>query len=76
MKITFYNLQKGIRYLRNYGLREFFIRLSEKGEPENISYSDWYNKHKAAENELKKQSRESEHWEGTPSFMVFIQCGG
>ena len=30
MKITFYNLQKGIRYLRNYGLREFFIRLSEK----------------------------------------------
>ena len=76
MKITFYNLQKGIRYLRNYGLREFFIRLSEKGEPENISYSDWYNKHKAAENELKKQSRESEHWEGKPSFMVFIQCGG
>lgn len=76
MKITFYNLQKGIRYLRNYGLREFFIRLSEKGEPENISYSDWYNKHKAAENELKKQSREPEHWEGKPSFMVFIQCGG
>ena len=76
MKITFYNLQKGIRYLRNYGLREFFIRLSEKGEPENISYSDWYNKHKAAENELKKQRRESEHWEGKPSFMVFIQCGG
>lgn len=76
MKITFYNLQKGIRYLRNYGLREFFIRLSEKGEPENISYSDWYNKHKAAENELKKQSREPEHWEGKPSFTVFIQCGG
>ena len=76
MKITFYNLQKGIRYLRNYGLREFFIRLSEKGEPENISYSDWYNKHKAAENELKKQIRESEHWEVKPLFMVFIQCGG
>lgn len=53
-----------------------FIRISEKGEPENISYSDWYNKHKAAENELKKQRRESEHWEGKPSFMVFIQCGG
>ena len=76
MKITFYNLQKGIRYLRNYGLREFFIRLGEKGEPENISYSDWYDKHKAAENELKKQRRESEHWEDKPSFMVFIQCGG
>ena len=27
MKITFYNLQKEIRYLKNYALREFFIRL-------------------------------------------------
>ena len=31
MKLSLYNLRKGFRYLKNYGLKEFFIRLKEKG---------------------------------------------
>lgn len=30
MKLSLYNLRKGFRYLKNYGLKEFFIRLKEK----------------------------------------------
>lgn len=72
MKITLYNIQKGIRYLKNYGLKEFFIRLGEKKEPENILYSDWYNKHKVTEKELKKQRKESGKWESKPLFCIVL----
>ena len=41
MKLSLYNLRKGFRYLKNYGLKEFFIRLKEKGEPEQISYAEY-----------------------------------
>ena len=40
MKITLYNIKKGIRYLKHYGWKEFKIRLSEKREPDEISYID------------------------------------
>ena len=29
-KIRPYNIQKGFRYLKHYGLREFLVRLSER----------------------------------------------
>ena len=41
MKLSLYNLRKGFRYLKNYGLKEFFIRLKEKGEPKQISYAEY-----------------------------------
>lgn len=72
MKITLYNIQKGIRYLNNYGLKEFFIRLGEKKETENIPYSDWYNKHKVTDNELEKQRKESAKWQYKPLFCIVL----
>ena len=33
-KLKPYNIQKGLRYLKHYGPKEFLIRLSERMEPE------------------------------------------
>lgn len=44
MKITLSNIRKGCRYLKHYGWKEFKIRLSEKREPDNISYREWLEK--------------------------------
>lgn len=70
MKLSLYNLKKGFRYLKNYGLKEFFIRLKEKGEPEQISYAEYAKAHKATEAQLKIQKKESDKW----SYRPLISC--
>ena len=37
-KLKPYNIQKGLRYLKHYGPKEFLIRLSERMEPEEVPY--------------------------------------
>ena len=32
-KLKPYNIQKGLRYLKHYGFKEFCVRLSERMEP-------------------------------------------
>ncbi|MCI6784447.1 MAG: glycosyltransferase family 2 protein [Lachnospiraceae bacterium] len=70
MKLSLYNLRKGFRYLKNYGLKEFFIRLKEKGEPEQISYAEYAASHKVTEAQLKIQTKESDKW----SYRPLISC--
>lgn len=55
-KLKPYNIKKGFRYLKHYGLKEFLVRLQERMEPEEVPYGPWYEKHKRTEQELKKQS--------------------
>lgn len=55
-KLKPYNIKKGFRYLKHYGLKEFMVRLQERIEPEEVPYGPWYEKHKRTEQELKKQS--------------------
>lgn len=55
-KLKPYNIKKGFRYLKHYGLKEFMVRLQERMEPEEVPYGPWYEKHKRKEQELKKQS--------------------
>ena len=40
-KLKPYNIQKGLRYLKHYGPKEFLIRLSERMEPEEVLYGPW-----------------------------------
>ena len=40
-KLKPYNIQKGLRYLKHYGPKEFLIRLSERMEPEEVPYGPW-----------------------------------
>ena len=35
-KLSPYTVQKGLRYLKHYGLKEFWIRLHERFEPEEV----------------------------------------
>ena len=55
-KLKPYNIKKGFRYLKHYGLKEFMVRLQERMEPDEVPYGPWYEKHKRTEQELKKQS--------------------
>ncbi|HEY9575315.1 MAG TPA: glycosyltransferase, partial [Lachnospiraceae bacterium] len=56
-KLTFYNLLKGLRYLRHFGLKEFLVRLSERMEPEEVEYSSWRLKKIPDEKEVEKQKK-------------------
>ena len=37
-KLSPYNIQKGLRYLKHFGVKEFFVRLSDRLEPEEVPY--------------------------------------
>lgn len=69
-KIKPYNIQKGFRYLKHYGLKEFWIRLCERMEPEEVPYGPWYEKHKVSENELEKQREKI--WKETHVFSIVV----
>ena len=54
-KLSPYTLQKGFRYLKHYGPKEFWIRLHERFEPEEVPYGPWYEAYKPDEAALEKQ---------------------
>lgn len=54
-KLSPYTLQKGFRYLKHYGPKEFWIRLHERFEPEEVPYGPWYEAYKPDEIALEKQ---------------------
>lgn len=41
-KLSPYTIKKGILYLKHYGPKEFWIRLHERFEPEEVPYGPWY----------------------------------
>ena len=69
-KIKPYNIQKGFRYLKHYGLKEFWIRLCERLEPEEVPYGPWFEKHRPSESELEKQREKK--WKETPVFSIVV----
>ena len=69
-KIKPYNIQKGLRYLKHYGPKEFWIRLCERMEPEEVPYGPWFEKHKPAESELEKQIKHT--FQENPVFSVVV----
>lgn len=74
-KLKPYNIQKGLRYLKHFGLKEFLVRLSERMEPEEVPYGPWYEEHRAKPEELERQRKQSLAWEnfsgGEKSACVF-----
>ncbi len=62
-KLKPYNIQKGLRYLKHFGLKEFLVRLSERMEPEEVPYGPWYEEHRAKPEELERQRKQSLAWE-------------
>lgn len=58
-KLKPYNIQKGLRYLKHYGVKEFCVRLSERMEPEDVPYGPWYEQYRAKPEDLMKQKQHS-----------------
>lgn len=54
---------KGCRYLKHYGIKDFYNRYTEKKKEEKIPYDAWYRQNKTMEEQLKKQ----EEWYTTHS---------
>ncbi|MDO5136333.1 MAG: glycosyltransferase family 2 protein [Eubacteriales bacterium] len=57
-KLSPYTIQKGLRYLKHYGPKEFWIRLHERFEPEEVPYGPWYEAYVPDEKALERQKRE------------------
>lgn len=69
-KIKPYNIQKGLRYLKHYGPKEFWIRLCERMEPEEVPYGPWFERHRPTEEELDKQRRKKFSYSPKISIVV------
>lgn len=69
-KLSPYTIQKGIRYLKHYGLKEFWVRLNERFEPEDVPYSPWYEEYRPTEEALAKQR--GRKWKVQPKFSVVV----
>ena len=69
-KIRPYTIKKGLRYLKHYGVKEFFVRLSERMEPEEVPYGPWYEQHKASPEELARQKKKK--WKYAPLVSIAV----
>ena len=69
-KIRPYNIVKGLRYLKHFGLKEFLIRLQERMEPEDIPYGPWYEHYRPSKEELERQ--EKRNWKKKTLFSVVV----
>lgn len=69
-KLSPYTIQKGFRYLKHYGPKEFWIRLHERFEPEEIPYGPWYEAYVPDEAALEKQRHH--HFEYSPLISVAV----
>ncbi|MCD7868742.1 MAG: glycosyltransferase family 2 protein [Clostridiales bacterium] len=56
-KLSPYTVKKGLLYFRHYGPKEFWIRLHERFEPEEVPYGPWYQAYIPGETELEKQRK-------------------
>lgn len=69
-KLSPYTIQKGIRYLKHYGPKEFWVRLGERFEPEEVPYGPWYEKYRPTAEELARQKKKK--WKVKPKISIAV----
>ena len=69
-KLKPYNIVKGMRYLRHFGVKEFLVKLSERMEPEEVPYGPWYEKYRAKEPERERQRKRN--WTERRLFSIVV----
>ena len=69
-KLSPYTIQKGFRYLKHYGPKEFWIRLHERFEPEEIPYGPWYAAYIPDKETLEAQKKQNFAWSPLISIAV------
>lgn len=72
LKVTPQNIKKGLRYLKHYGVKDFWIKLREHMEPEEVPYAPWWEKHKPSVQELEQQRREQKSWKQRPLVSIVV----
>ena len=69
-KVSPYNIKKGILYLTHYGPKEFWVKLTERFQADDVDYEQWYENHKALPEELEKQKNEK--WKRKPLISIVV----
>lgn len=69
-KLNPYTIKKGLRYFKHYGPKEFWIRLHERFEPEDVPYGPWYEAYVPSEAELEKQRHHQ--FKKSPTISVAV----
>ena len=69
-RLTPYNIKKGIRDLKHYGVRGFYARLLERFEEREVEYQEWYEKNKPSEEELARQRKKK--WKEPVTISVLV----
>lgn len=69
-RLTPYNIKKGVRYLKHYGVKGFYARLLERFEEREVEYQEWYEKHKPSEEELTRQRKKK--WKDPVVISVLV----
>lgn len=69
-KLSPYTIKKGILYFRHYGPKEFWIRLHERFEPEEVPYGPWYEEYRVKETELQEQRKKT--FSNTPVISIAV----
>lgn len=57
-KLSPYNIKKGILYFKHFGPKEFWVRLTERFQTDDVDYEEWYRNHRPSEEELERQRKE------------------
>lgn len=69
-KLNPYNIQKGLRYLKHFGVKEFFVRLSDRLEPEEVPYGPWFAAHRATKETLAAQR--AQRWKHPVTISIAV----
>ena len=69
-KLSPYTIRKGFRYMKHYGPKEFWIRLHERFEPEEVPYGTWYRAYIPTEETLETQRKQKFDYSPLISIVV------
>lgn len=69
-KISPYNIKKGILYLRHYGPKGFWIKLTERFQKSEIDYKEWLEKNMPTRQELDRQVKHKFKYAPKISILV------
>lgn len=69
-KLSPYNIKKGLLYLKHFGPKEFWIRVTERFQADDVDYEEWYRNHRPTKEELEQQRKEKFSYEPLISILV------
>ena len=69
-RLSPYNIKKGLLYMKHFGPKEFWIRLTERFQADDVDYEEWYKNYKPTMEELQRQRDTEFEYEPLISILV------